>query len=146
MVTTKKPASTMFWLSKMTKTDFRWLIGPQPQPKINCKGPFMPIYTHIYPCISFMYPYIPLYTHMYPYISIWTHIYPYLPSYIPIYTHIYPHIYPDIPIFTPIYTHVYLYFPPRALSCLYIPVYTYTYLVCTYTYPCECTHGPRPPR
>ena len=62
------------------------------------------------------------------------------------YTPIYTHIYPYIPIFTPIYTHVYLYFPPRALSCLYIPVYTYTYLVCTYTYPCECTHVPRPPK
>ena len=68
----------------MPKTDFRWLFGPQPQPKINFKGPIMPIYTHIYPCISFMYPYIPLYIHMYPHISIWTHIYPY----IPIYTHI----------------------------------------------------------
>ena len=30
--------------------------------------------THIYPCISFMYPYIPLYILMYPHISIWTHI------------------------------------------------------------------------
>ena len=26
---------------------FSWLIGPQPQPKINCKGPFMPIYTYL---------------------------------------------------------------------------------------------------
>jgi len=121
MVTTKKPASTMFWLSKMPKTDFRWLFGPQPQPKINCKGPIMPIYTHIYPCISFMYPYIPLYIHMYPHISIWTHIYPYIP--------IYTHIYPYLPPYIPIYTHIYPYLPPYVTHMYpiytpYVPIYT----------------------
>ena len=111
----------MFWLSKMPKTDFRWLFGPQPQPKINFKGPIMPIYTHIYPCISFMYPYIPLYIHMYPHISIWTHIYPYIP--------IYTHIYPYLPPYIPIYTHIYPYLPPYVTHMYpiytpYVPIYT----------------------
>merc|ERR1719205_559309 len=71
----------------------------------------MPIYTHIYPCISFMYPYIPTHIHMDPYIPIYTHIYPYLPPYIPIYTHIYPYLPPYV-------THMYPIYTP------YVPIYT----------------------
>ena len=92
MVTTKKPASTMFWLSKMPKTEFRWLFGSQPQPKISCKGVYMPIYTRIYLYIPCMYLYVIIHTHLYPYIPIYIHIYPYIPIYTQCITHIYPYI------------------------------------------------------